>query len=157
MKIQGNLCGRLVAMTSVWLVLGVSAGAALPGPTVKITNIATDKARYAPGEPVKVDVAIAVDGNRPTSHAPNANVCMILQDLGQTRMTKQSSVRLEGGKTVHAELTFTPPAEDYHGYRLEMRLLDGHKKVLARAATGHDVSSTLAPLPPSCHRAQFDS
>ena len=157
MKIQGNLCGRLVAMTSVWLVLGVAAVAALPGPAVKITNIATDKARYAPGEPVKVDVAIAVDGNRPTSHAPNANVCMILQDLGQTRMTKQSSVRLEGGKTVHAELTFTPPAEDYHGYRLEMRLLDGHKKVLASAATAIDVSSTWTRFPRYGYVAHYDA
>src|SRR5258708_30888846 len=146
MKIQGNLCGRLVAMTSVWLVLGVAAVAALPGPTVKITNIATDKARYAPGEPVKVDVAIAVDGNRPTSHAPNANICMILQDLGQTRMTKQSSVRLEGGKTVPAELVFTPPAEDYHGYRLEMRLLDGTKKVLAGSGTASIDSTPLTSV-----------
>ena len=154
MKIHKNLPGRVVATIAAWLALAVNTFAAAPPSTVKIRQITTDKARYSPGEPVRVDIEIATGREL---GAFDASVRLQLEDLGQTQMTTQSPIHLEGGKTIHTKVTFTPPAVDYRGYRLEVRVLAANQDVLDSSATAIDVSSSWARFPRYGYLAHYEA
>jgi dextranase len=124
------------------------------GPELKIIEVSTDKARYAPSEPVKVDVTFETA----KSLAPSeASIVICLQDRGETVKTFQRSISVHAGFTQHAELTLNPPTADFHGYRIEVRIstLDG--RLLATGSSAIDVSSNWSRFPRYGYLAHFDA
>ncbi|MCU1317009.1 MAG: putative carbohydrate binding protein, partial [Candidatus Acidoferrum typicum] len=136
----------------------LSTGAKVPqtgdDSELKIVDVSTDKARYAPSEPVKVDVTF----KSANSLAPSeANIAISLQERGETMKTFQRSISVHAGSTQHAELTLNPPVADFHGYRIEVRIStrDGH--LLATGSSAVDVSSNWSRFPRYGYLAHFDA
>jgi dextranase len=123
----------------------ISAGA-LAGADLRITDIVTAKARYAPGEPAEVEVRL--EG----AAARKLTVAVTLEDRGRVVAAERAAAA--SGPAV--KVTLHPPAVDYRGYRLVARVLDASGKELARGASALDVSSDWSRFPRYGYLAHFE-
>ena len=120
--------------------------------TPQTAEVSTDKARYAPGEPVKVQVAFHTN----TKAGPQASVTAFLQDRGSVVTEVQYPITLETAAQQHAELTVIPPSDDFRGYRLEVRITAENGQLLAGGASAVDVSSNWTRFPRYGYIAHYD-
>lgn len=146
----------VVVLLSAFAAVGAGAAsdsaASRRGPIV--TDVQTDKARYAPGEPVLVNLEI---DNSHGPAIPSARVSVQLQDLGRSILSVQRAASISAGKHAHVQVTFTPPVADYRGYRVQIQLRDAQQKLVAAAATAVDVSSDWSRFPRYGYLAHFDA
>ncbi|HEY2173823.1 MAG TPA: glycoside hydrolase family 66 protein [Mycobacteriales bacterium] len=121
-------------------------GAAGAGPTGQvITDIATDKSRYSPGETVRVTIGVTNKTGRPIrSGAVTLNFTALQQAAG--RPVRQPLSLSEGASRT---LTFTwkAPRADYTGYLARAVATDASGGPLDSANVAVDVSSSWARFP----------
>lgn len=110
----------------------------------RILDVTTDKARYAPGEQVAIEVTIGGD-------APAAMRAMVrasfrhLEDRAGADLSKP--VTITGERPRKLTLLWTPPAADYQGYFVDVRLLGPDGGEIDRSQTAVDVSSQWNRFP----------
>lgn len=121
------------------------------GPVIE--NVETDKARYAPGEPVEVGVDL---DNSACPNLEKAVVVVEMQDLGKSVSRVQQPLSISQGKPQRVELTLRPPKTDFHGYRAEIQIKDANHQLLASGATAIDVSSSWVRFPRYGYLAHYD-
>ena len=100
-------------------------------------EVYTDKAMYAPGTSVKIMT------NKPTN------------GLG-VRYWHLGDVIKEEALSGSKEWTWTPPAEDYQGYYVEVVAKDANDKLVTLATTAVDVSSEWTRFPRYGYLGRFD-
>ena len=119
-----------------------------------ISDVYTDKARYAPNEEVHLFVVLQ---NNEASHSHSAfTVTLTFWELG-TRIGHDVSktVDVAGSQPVQVAIDWMPPSADFSGYFVEARLIakDGH--VVDRSQTAVDVSSDWKRFPRYGYLAHF--
>jgi dextranase len=128
---------------------------ALPPPTGVLEGVATDKAMYSPGEPVTITVDLL---NR--SGAPFAGeVALAFFHLGEAVAEEQLQPvdALTPDAASSLTFTWTPPATDFRGYRVEVQARDAAgATVIDTAATAVDVSSDWKRFPRYGFVSRFD-
>ncbi|MDO7848532.1 glycoside hydrolase family 66 protein [Hymenobacter sp. M29] len=121
-----------------WPLTLLSAGLLLAAvPASKAQNLGlvqSDKARYAPGQPVTFSVAI---------DQPQAGLTLEVKYYHTHALVSQQTV---AANTTAATWTWTPPSTDYQGYLVGLTLKSG-TNVLDEATLGVDVSSDWARFP----------
>lgn len=150
------------AATTLLLACGYAAGASSQAASSAVSaaqgligaSVSTDKARYAPGQPVQL--VIAIDNSTGPRIDP-ASVIAEIQDLGHSVSIVRRAVSIEARKSQQLQLTLMPPATNFHGYRVEVRLLDSREQLLTSAATAIDVSSDWTHFPRYGYLAHYDA
>jgi dextranase len=148
------LCAAVIAPVLCALSTAAKVPQTHEGSELKIVDVSTDKARYAPSELVKVDVTFESANSLALSQA---NIVVWLQDRGETVKSFQRSISLHTGSTQRAELTVSPPAVDFHGYRIEVRISTRDGRLLAIGSSAIDVSSNWGRFPRYGYLAHFDA
>ncbi len=121
------------------------------GPVIK--NVETDKARYAPGEPVQVGIDL---DNSACPNLKDAVLIVEVQDLGRSVSTIRHPLSVAAGKRQQIQLTLRPPQTDFRGYRVHVQIKDAKHKLLASGATAVDVSSSWVRFPRYGYLAHYD-
>lgn len=111
----------------------------------KIADVYTDKARYAPGETVQVEIALK---NAPEGKTAPAVLKIAFRHLGRQVAPVISKVIPAGANlSVPVIAKWTPPRRDFTGYFVDVRLLDQKGAELDRSQTAVDVSSEWNRFP----------
>jgi dextranase len=113
----------------------------------RILDVATDKARYAPGETVAIEVTLGGD--------PAAVVQVVQADLriGFRHLDERVGddlsrpVTISGGHPQTLTVPWTPPSTDYQGYFVDVRLIAPSGREIDRSQTAVDVSSQWNRFP----------
>ncbi|MBT8163504.1 MULTISPECIES: glycoside hydrolase family 66 protein [Arthrobacter] len=138
----GGLAATAAASAASQLLAAApNAHAAGGGPA--LLDVYTDKARYSPGETVQLTVELA----NPTTVPVTARLTVAAEKLGTPLKSAapSQSVRMEAGQSQTATVQWQPPADDYQGYRVSVRL-DAGGQTQTRS-TAVDVSSDWAKFP----------
>jgi len=147
--------GLLLICTALTSASAASTGNGRPhsctGPVIE--NVATDKARYAPGEPVLVGIDLDNSG---CPNLKNAVLVAEVQDLGKSASRVQQPLSISEGKPQRLHLTLRPPSTDFRGYRVEVQIKDANHQLLASGATAVDVSSSWVRFPRYGYLAHYD-
>lgn len=110
----------------------------------RILDVTTDKARYSPGEAVCIEVTVAA--NRPAStHAVVRARFRHLEAPVPTEVSRPVTISGSGPQKV--TLWWTPPAADYQGYFVDVRLIGAGGEEIDRSQTAVDVSSEWDRFP----------
>lgn len=143
----------------IWLsallaLLALSAGisyAQHPG-APKILDAYTDKSRYAPGEPVQVQVELQGEAG------VAAVLHLLFSHLGES-VGKEiaKAVTIEGSQPTLISISWMPPAANYTGYFVDVRLNSADGTELDRSQTAVDVSSEWNRFPRYGYLAQYSS
>ena len=110
----------------------------------RILDVTTDKARYAPGETVAIEVTIGGDPSSAT-HAVVRTSFRHLQDRVGTDLSKP--VVISGSRPQKLTLMWTPPPTDLRGYFVDVRLINSDGGEIDRSQTAVDVSSQWNRFP----------
>ncbi len=107
-------------------------------------NVTTDKARYAPGEPVTISVALT----NPTKTRNTVRIGGAAWHL-QTPVAElvSQTVVLAPGATKTIPMVWMPPKTDFQGYRVAVWAKDEKGRLVASGATAVDVSSRWTRFP----------
>jgi len=119
-----------------------------------ILDVYPDKARYDPHEDVVLEVSLAGSGTSGPVHAKleasfwhlEAQVGAIAQD-----------VTLAGTNPVEVQMRWTPPAQDYSGYLVDVRLVGAGGEELGRSESAIDVSSQWNRFPRYGYLAHYST
>lgn len=117
------------------------AAAEAPAVRPRIVSVSTDRARYAPGEPVRFDVEVA---GMPTG-GTSVQAAFYDADREEGAPLRTPVATAPGGG--RAVFTWLPPARDFTGYFVALRLVDGAGRELDRSQTAVDVSSDWSRFP----------
>ena len=115
-------------------------------PTGLIQQVTTDKAMYAPGEPVTILVELL----NHTGAAYDGDVTLSFYHLGDVVASEQTQPvpALDVGASATLTFTWTPPPMDFMGYRVEAQaLVPPQTTPLESAATAMEVSSDWRKFP----------
>ena len=124
------------------ILAGAPAGRRPAGLT--ITDILSDKARYAPGEAVKLEVQLDNRGGRSVEQG---RVIVVLEDCGRTAAKAEARVDVAGESRQTLAVSVLPPAINFRGYRLDVRIMDADGHELTRRSSAVDVSSDWSRFP----------
>src|SRR5690242_1432939 len=104
----------------------------------KIADVYTDKARYAPGETVQLEIALK---DAPESKTAPAVLKIAFRHLGhQVGPVISKLIPAGANLSVPVIVKWTPPRRDFTGYFVDVRLLDQKGAELDRSQTAVDVS-----------------
>ncbi|MGB8028320.1 MAG: glycoside hydrolase family 66 protein [Terracidiphilus sp.] len=121
---------------------------------IAISDVYTDKARYAPNEEVHVFVVLR---NHGASHGDSAfTVTLTFWHLGARIGNDVSkTVDVTGSQPVQVAIDWMPPNADFCGYFVEVRLIAKGGHVADRSQTAVDVSSDWKRFPRYGYLAHF--
>lgn len=113
--------------------------------SLKIADVFTDKARYAPGETVQIEIDLK---NADHAHAAPATLKIVFRHLGR-EVGPSISKDLPGATNSPRPVIvqWTPPRQDFTGYFVDVRLLTRRGAELDRSQTAVDVSSEWNRFP----------
>jgi dextranase len=111
--------------------------------SLKIVDVFTDKARYAPGENVQVEIVLK---NHDTT-ANHAVLRVTFRHLGQQIGPVISKRILVTNDPAPVFIQWSPPKRDFTGYFVDVRLQDTQGRELERSQTAVDVSSEWNRFP----------
>ena len=120
-----------------------------------VVDLSTDKARYAPGEPVLFRIQL-----RPGEAAQwqNEQLDLSVWHEGVEISTQHVRVRDAGGASDSAvTIRWVPPSVDFTGYWVKVRLRAADGKLLQDAETAVDVSSDWSRFPRYGYLAHYSS
>lgn len=128
---------------------------AAPAVQVRILDVHTDKARYAPGEPVAVHVVLQKAGEA----GPQTEVLKVrFSHLGEpVGPVLSKAICVSGAALYPVEVQWTPPERDFTGYFVDVRLTDAAGSELARSQTAVDVSSEWNRFPRYGYVAEYST
>ncbi len=118
---------------------------AAPASSIRIQDVSTDLARYAPGEPVSIHIAINPGGESiPQTGLLRVSFFHVGEPVGSPI---SEPVHLSGSATRTVNIRWQPPHRDFTGYFVDVQFLDGTGRELARSETAVDVSSEWNRFP----------
>ncbi len=132
--------------------MSVAADLAWATSQLRISDIVTDKARYAPGEAVRLFVHI----ENPAAETLHGKLTATLEDCGRSIATSELPVAIDSQAEQVITFPLAPPGADYHGYRVAVQLRDANGVKLTESATALDVSSQWTHFPRYGYLAHFD-
>lgn len=137
----GGLAAAAAASATAQILATAPGADAATGPV--LLDAYTDKARYSPGEAVLLSIELA----NPTSAPVTGRLTVAADHLGipLKSAAPPQPVRLEPGESITSMLRWQPPADDYRGYRVTVRL-DAGSQAQTRS-TAVDVSSDWTKFP----------
>lgn len=113
--------------------------------SMKIADVYTDKARYAPGETVQVEIALK---DAPERHTTPAVLKIAFRHLSnQIGPVISKSIPAGANLSVPVIVQWTPPRRDFSGYFVDVRLLNQKGTEVDRSQTAVDVSSEWNRFP----------
>jgi dextranase len=140
------LCGACLTFCQV------SQPPAIP-PT--IIDVSTDKARYAPGEPVLFRIHLQ---SGEAAQWQNGELDLSVWHEGVEVSTQHAKVRPAGNASDSAiTIRWLPPTVDFTGYWVKVRLLASDGKGLQDAETAVDVSSDWSRFPRYGYLAHYST
>lgn len=143
----------VTALTVFCTVLALCSALGQTAPVPTIIGVVTDKARYAPGEKIQLEVQVDKEG-----HVSNGSHLLVeLQDCGTVVAARNFPVKLNGTGTTSLSHSLVAPTQDFHGYRISVRLLDASGHELANGASAVDVSSNWARFPRYGYVANYEA
>jgi dextranase len=145
---------RCLAILSFSLIICLCARAQQTPVGRHITDVFTDKARYAPHEDVSVLVQLAEQ----TSHEGNETLRLSAWHLGERvghdiSQTIRDSVAASEPVSIH----WMPPDEDFSGYLLQVQLVSSQGKTLDTGYTAVDISSQWNRFPRYGYLAHYSA
>lgn len=149
-----NLVFRRAAAVLLLASMTAGAGEVRRPSGLSISDITSDKARYAPGEAVKLEIQLE---NRTGRGLEHGRVVVLLEDCGRTAAREEASVDFGEGSRQSVAVTVRPPKIDFRGYRVEVRIFDAKSRELARRSSAVDVSSAWTRFPRYGYIAHFGS
>jgi dextranase len=144
---------RCAVMAILVLILFRIAVAQTPG-TLKITDVYTDKARYAPQEPVTVLVSLSASAH---SAPPAATLDVSFWHLAEQVGHETKTLNIGDSQVEEIPIVWMPPAQDFSGYFVDVRLDGPDGKELDRSQTAVDVSSEWNRFPRYGYLAHYSS
>lgn len=145
-----NLRRILVSLAAL---VAASAASAGPQPHGLVTDLGTDRARYAPGDTVRFEVRLRNTGG---GALRGATVALSIRHLAEPAGPELAlAFDLASGDSAALTLPWVAPAPDFRGYRASLAVSDGAGRVLDRAATAVDVSSDWSRFPRYGYLAHF--
>lgn len=131
--------------------LGTAAGAAyarhadaLAADDITLIIEGTDKARYAPGETIRLKAAVENTADR---QLRRGTLEMKVYHLEEEIFASRQELALEKGEKKTLSLEWQPPETDFQGYLISLEIKDRGEKQLAQAGIGADVSSSWVKFP----------
>lgn len=113
---------------------------------VTISDVYTDKARYAPNE--EVHVFVVLRNSETDLQIPGLRVSVTFWHLGElVGKAVSRTVDVSGREPIRIMIPWTPPARDFCGYFVEVRLITRDGNIIARSQTAADVSSDWKRFP----------
>lgn len=140
--LQKSLAGAACALALLAAPRPCAGAEGAPGAGPRIAEVSTDRARYGPGEAVRFEVSVA--GKPGGAATVEAAFYDIDREEGAPVRAAVSAVPGGGAR---AEFTWHPPARDFTGYLVALRLVDGAGRELDRSQTAVDVSSDWSRFP----------
>lgn len=152
---QGIVIGALCLLSTLfaWAETAPLSDASPGCSRLVIKDVGTDKARYAPGESVQVEIDLDSLACRDLE---NARVVVEIQDLGRPISTAEEPISISQSKPDQINTTVTPPKTDFRGYRVEVQIRDAKQRILSYASTAIDVSSSWVRFPRYGYLAHYD-
>ncbi len=120
---------------------------------VEIRVLSCDKARYAPGDEVWVELEAE---NTNSSAIKDATLVAEVYQLDEKLSTDTIPIAMEGNKKCELEWKWDAAPEDYQGYLLKFDLLDQRGNVLSTDTVGVDVSSDWTKFPRYGYLCNYD-
>lgn len=136
-----KICLR--AVLAVFLLMLCHVSRAQKPVSLKIVDVFTDKARYAPGENVQVEIVL----KNQDATASHAVLKVIFRHLGEQIGPVVSRTVLFPSHPTPIFIQWCPPKRDYTGYFIDVRLQDEKGRELDRSQTAVDVSSEWNRFP----------
>ena len=148
-KPSQELLPKLFLLAALTLLTGQASARTL------LTDVSTDKARYAPGVSVVLSVTVSNDTAAPFY----GSLALGISHLGYsvTNLSGPPIAGLGAGATITQAFSWTPPAVDYQGYLVSVAVQDTNGNLLDNASTALDVSSDWAKFPRYGYLAHYDS
>lgn len=137
---------RLLPVGTALLVamLGLPPNVQAKVPQSLRVSMTTDKARYAPGESVQLQVSIM----NPSNQTVTGNVYLVIHHLNQQiAVLPGQSVSLAAKSTRLVTVSWHPPTSDYQGYLVQGMVQSGKMATAATFETAIDVSSNWTRFP----------
>jgi dextranase len=135
----------LWAALAFFLLMGCQGAQAQESISPTITDVFTDKARYAPGELVSIEVDLKNSPGTPESHAAlDLSFFHLGEEIGSGVVR---DLTVTGQQPVLFSIQWLPPTRDYTGYFVDVRLLNSQGKELDRSQTAIDVSTEWNRFP----------
>lgn len=110
----------------------------------RITDVFTDKARYAPGESVSVEITL---NNPDDTQSEQAALRVSFRHLGEEIGSVEKNITISGSNPAPVFIRWSPPKQDFTGYFVDVRLLNTKGKELDHSQTAVDVSSEWNRFP----------
>lgn len=131
---------------------------AAPVSQFQILNVSTDKARYAPGEPVSIHVVVQrldqrADWTVPAAATLRVSFLHLGEPVGPALLKTVSFSRSAASPV---DVLWHPPSRNFTGYFVDVRLIDASGRELARSETAVDVSSEWNRFPRYGYLADYN-
>ena len=150
MKISGKrmclaLCiaGLGILGTAAGVIYAQAAGAFAAG-DITLLIAGTDKARYAPGDTVRLEAAVE---NTTDRRFRSGTLEMRVFHLEEEIFSSQQEIVLDKGEKRKLSLEWQPPETDFQGYVISLEITDGKERHIAQDTIGADVSSSWVKFP----------
>lgn len=104
----------------------------------------TDKARYAPGDTVRLEAAVENSTDR---RFRSGTLEMRVFHLEEEIFSSQQEIVLDKGEKRKLSLEWQPPETDFQGYVISLEITDGKERHIAQDTIGADVSSSWVKFP----------
>lgn len=137
------IAGLGILGTAAGVIYAQAAGAFGAG-DITLQIAGTDKARYAPGETVRVEAAVE---NATDRRLRRGTLEMKVYHLEEEIYYSQQELALDKGEKKTLSLEWQPPETDFQGYVISLEIRDREEKQLALDTIGADVSSSWVKFP----------
>ena len=122
--------------------LGIGLWAGTAGAEVRIAELRTDRARWAPGATARISVEVVNDSSGPFA----GGLRLLIRNIGDEVASFVRPVSLAAGETAVRTLNWPTPEMDFTGCGIDADLVVGGQ-VVDQAATALDVSSDWRKFP----------
>jgi dextranase len=112
-------------------------------PEITVLDAFPDKATYLPGQSATINVVLRNGGTMPFAGQLAADLMYLTAKVADVR----APIAVAGGQTLTATVTLRPPADDFRGYGVDVRVLDSAGAPVATASTALDMLSNWALAP----------
>ena len=137
------IAGLGILGTAAGVIYAQAAGAFAAG-DITLLIAGTDKARYAPGETVRLEAAVE---NTTDRRFRSGTLEMRVFHLEEEIFSSQQEIVLDKGEKRKLSLEWQSPETDFQGYVISLEITDGKERHIAQDTIGADVSSSWVKFP----------
>src|SRR6266568_569592 len=143
--------GRRVATGAMFLASLISTGMASAQSSLTVLDVASDKARYAPAENIRLRIT-----TENQSKLASVKVSVSLESLGQVVHVEKRDLPMTCKGLCPLTVEFAAPGPDFQGYRADVRIFDENEQLIAQGAGAIDISSDWNRFPRYGYVANYE-